>query len=102
MKRLLLFTLLTPVAAQAASVSFEWSMDQPSDLVGYKIYHKGTTEPVFTITDPNARTFSGQFNLECGNECFYITAFDGSQESDKSNDACKDTKPSSPSAFKMM
>lgn len=80
-------------------------MEQPSDLAGYKIYHKGTSAtppPAFTITDPNARTFSGQFSLGDGNECFYITAFDATQESDKLNDTCKDTKPGSPRTFKMM
>ncbi len=102
MKKLLLFTLLIPFTAQAATVSFEWSMEQPTDLVGYKIYHRGTTEPIFTITDPNARTFSGQFSLGDGNECFNITAFDSTQESDKSNIACKDTKPGTLSAFRMM
>lgn len=107
MKRRISLALLTllfvPTIASAEPVSFKWEMDeQPTDLVGYKIYHVGKPDPIFTINDPSARTFKGEYTMGDGKECFFITAFDSSSDSVPSNHSCKDTLPPGVSVFEML
>ncbi len=86
----------------AKDCNFIWNMDpQPVDLVGYKIYQVGHRD-IITINDPSARSYDGDCNLGDGNECFYITAYDATQESDPSDYSCADVKPGKPTVFKFM
>ena len=90
---------LIPVLAQSAtrSMTVEWEMPAPvpTDLAGFNLYLEGTK--VTTISDPAARTYTGEIEYRDEKVCYTMTAFDkGGGESPHSPCFDVDIPPGAP------
>jgi len=90
---------LIPSLAGAAtrSMTVEWGYDPPvpPDLAGFALYMEGTK--VATITDPAARTYTGDIEARDEKTCYTMTAVDqGGGESPHSACFDLDLPPGSP------